>query len=252
MKQKTQQQTGAEPGISLSHLLRSSGLEPGLSHLFEDRYGHWQVEGLEAPEVCGRRRPLVALAEYDNNLAELVCLLAESNGYDVRRTDNGAHLLALVKSLQPDMVVTGLRLPGMSGLELIRQLRVNEDPLISHVPVLILDVRHSGHAAWKVFESGADDYFEMPGELTAMLRAWRRVVAHIRRPSPLTALLNEDEIVRNTALSFLLETQPPGLEAGLGELLWQPDPAVRMLVRWALRLLNTQESQEILSRSPLK
>ncbi len=223
-------------------------MEPGLSREFGPLYGRFRLEGYEAPSVMGRRKPLVVLAELDDSVAELADLLGASNGYDVRRTDDGERAVDLIRALDPNLLVLSLRLPGMDGLEVIRRVRRHPDPLVQRIPILVMDVQHGEQAVMSAFRSGADDYLSMPYDLPVMLRSWRRVAAACLRPAPLTALLNEDAMVRQVALTFLLRRRPDGLVGGLGELLWQPDPTVRAAVRWALKRLGTPDAQAMLDR----
>ncbi len=237
---------GNEPTLGGKRAVRLSGMEPALSREFMPLYGRFRVKGLEAPSVVGRRRPLVVLAECDYGIAELAYLIGDSNGYDVRLVEDGDQALGAVRALQPNLLVVSMRLPVVDGLEVIQQVRSDRDQLICHIPILVMDVQHDRRLVLSAFEAGADDYLEMPYELPVMLRSWRRVTGSSLRPSPLTALLNEDRTIRRVAISYLLEVQPEGLAFGLGELLWQPDPLVRALVRWALLRLGTDEAHAVL------
>ena len=216
-----------------------TGLEPALGRGFGPLYGRFRLVGFEAPPVVGRRCPLVVLAELDDSAAELGRPLAASHGSDGRRTDNGLEAWRLARVLEPNLLVIDSFLPSLDGFEVIRRVRADLNPLVSRMPILVMDVRHGQQDVLKAFRSGADDYLEMPYDVRVLLRCWRRVVGDIRRPSPLTALLSEDAIVRQVALSYLLDTCPAGLVDGLHELMRHPDPAVRDVVDWALQRLRT-------------
>lgn len=243
-----QRPNGQEPSLGGKRAPRLTGQEPSLSQNWIDSYGRFQVPGLEAPPISGRRRPLVVHAEFEDSTAELVALLAESNGYDVRRAADGHAAVNLVRALEPNLLVVSLRLPGFDGFQLIRRVRDDRDPLVRATPILVMDERHGEHIFRQAFQSGADDYLELPYEVPALLRAWRRVAGYLHRPTPLTALTNPDGLIREVALSWLLEKRPAGLVSGLGELLWQPDPTVRATVRGALRRLGTLEARAVLAR----
>ncbi len=247
MKRRPSWSTGREPRIGGQHPDHYTGREPSLSHEFRPLYGPARITGLEAPPVSGRRRPLVVLAEYDDAAAELVLLIAESNGYEVRIADSGWDAWQLVQALEPNLLVTNLRLPGMSGIALIRRLREHCDRLIANVPILVMDAYYYPEDILEVFRAGADDYLEEPYDIRAMLVCWRRVTGSLRRPAPLTAVLNEKMMIRQVALACLLEMRPPGLASSFGELLWHPDPDVVAAVRWGLWQMGTPEAQSILA-----
>jgi len=241
--------TGRDPFLGGKQALQVSGHEPSLSRSWADSYGRFQVPGLEAPPASGRRRPLAVHAEFDENTAELVALLAESNGYHVRHAPDGPAAVNLIRALEPNLAVVSLRLPGFDGFQVIREVRADADPLISLSPILVMEERQGERFVLEAFRSGADDYLELPYEVPVLLRAWRRVAGFLHRPAPLTALTNPDGLIREVALSYLLEMRPAGLEDGLGDLLWQPDPTVRSTVRDALRRLGTSEAEAVLARA---
>lgn len=232
--------SGNEPGLGGHQAL--TGMEPALSREFRSPYGLFRMKGLEAPAVSGRRRPLAVLAERDPDTAQLVHLVADSNGYHVKLTDDGAEAWQLLRALTPDMLVTNIRLIGMNGLELIRRVRTDKKNGLQSLPVLVMDVHHRHQDVLAAFASGADDYLEMPYDLGVMLRCWRRLLSLCRRPSPLTALQNEDAMIRQVALSDLLDRCPDGLVDGLSEYLWHPDLTLRAAARWALRRVGTDEA----------
>ena len=94
------------------------------------------------------------------------------HGYDVRVAGEGEAALDLFRAWTPDLVITDLEMPNMSGLTLCQRLRE-----ISAVPIIVLSVRD--HEATKVeaLDAGADDYVSKPfgmGELLARVRATLR------------------------------------------------------------------------------
>lgn len=240
--------TGREPFLGGEDAVHLTGMEPALARNFAPVYGLFRVRGLEAPEVTGRRRPLVVFADHDPDTAHLIQLIASSNGYDIRTTDNGLECGRLIDTLRPDVLVLNIRLVGVSGLELIRSVRRRADIALCQLPVLVMDVHSNPRDVLDAFEAGADDYLEMPYDVQVMLRCWRRVTAGVRRPSPLTALENEDAKIRQVALSYVLKYRPDRLVDGLVDLLWSVRPEVNLQIRWALRQIGTPEALAALSR----
>ena len=242
MPRNNHQLTGREPRLGGQQAVHLTGMEPALGRDFAPLYGEFRVRGLEAPSVVGRRRPLVVSADYDPDTSHLIELIAGSNGYEVRTTDSGLECRRLVAALLPDVLVLNIRLPGIGGLELIRQIRESDQEKVRALPILVMDVLSNPRDVMNAFEAGADDYLEMPYDVLVMLRSWRRVTSLTRRPEPLTALLNEDAKIRQVALSYLLNYRPEGLVKGLVDLLWMVSPDVNLQIRWALRQLGTPEA----------
>lgn len=103
---------------------------------------------------------------------ELCAMLAEylgHEGYRVETVHSGEAALAALEQFRPDLMVLDIMMPGMSGLELLQQLRPRTD-----VPVLMLTGR--GEAIDRILglEMGADDYLSKPchpRELSARVKA---------------------------------------------------------------------------------
>ncbi|MEO8041267.1 MAG: response regulator transcription factor [Acidobacteriota bacterium] len=89
--------------------------------------------------------------------------------YDVRTASDGASGLDLFRDFQPDLVITDLSMPEMSGIEVCREIR-----RLSSVPIIILSVRGEEQTKVEALDAGADDYITKPfgmDELLARVRA---------------------------------------------------------------------------------
>lgn len=123
----------------------------------------------------------VVLVEDDDRLAKLTARYLESHGLTVTIVGDGRDAVARVLSVRPDVVLLDLMLPGMSGLDVCRELRTRSD-----VPILMVTAR--GEEADRVLglEGGADDYIAKPfssRELLARIRASaRRARGHAGPP----------------------------------------------------------------------
>jgi len=119
----------------------------------------------------------ILLVEDNPDLAFGLRTSLEVEGYDVLHADTGTQGLALARSRTPDLLVLDLRLPEMSGYEVLRELRRGGQDL----PVLILTAK--GEEADKVqgFRLGADDYVVKP---VGVLEFLARVEALLRRATP--------------------------------------------------------------------
>jgi len=91
------------------------------------------------------------------------------HGYDVRVAAEGESALELFRAWPPDLVLTDVSMPNISGLELCRRLRA-----FSGVPIIVLSVKGDEGIKIEVLDAGADDYVTKPfgiGELLARVRA---------------------------------------------------------------------------------
>ena len=96
-----------------------------------------------------------------------------AQGYDVRTANDPEEALRVFKDWPPDLVITDLMMPGMSGVEVTRAIR-------SHgtTPVLVLSVREHERSKVEALDAGADDYVTKPFGIQELLA---RVRAHLRR-----------------------------------------------------------------------
>lgn len=81
-------------------------------------------------------------------------------GYEVEYAQTGLDGLKAVPVFQPDVVITDLRLPDLSGYEVARRLR--RDPRYKNLPLIFLTSQAELSNKLKAFEAGADDYLSKP------------------------------------------------------------------------------------------
>lgn len=92
--------------------------------------------------------------------------------YDVRTANDPEEALRLFAEWQPDLVITDLMMPGISGVELCEAIRRK-----GKTPIIVLSVRDQERSKVEALDSGADDYVTKPfgiQELLARIRAQLR------------------------------------------------------------------------------
>ena len=103
--------------------------------------------------------PLKTLIVDDEPIARQVLreeLESLANVKVVGEAGTGASALIQIAQLKPDLVLLDLQMPGMGGLEVIRNLRRT-----SHVPVIVIVTAHDAYGI-QAFEAGAVDYLLKP------------------------------------------------------------------------------------------
>ena len=110
--------------------------------------------------------------EDDSNIAELLRLYLEKDGFTVSIADNGAAGVAEFERFVPDIVLLDIMLPILDGWGVCREIRA-----VSNVPIIMLTAKSETLDKVTGLEMGADDYLVKPfevGELIARVHAVMR------------------------------------------------------------------------------
>jgi DNA-binding response OmpR family regulator len=102
----------------------------------------------------------VLVVDDDPDVCDLVRYKLEQSGFDVRRASDGDQALREVAAEVPDLVLLDIMMPGMSGLEVCRELR--KDPATANIPVILLTALAQEADIAAGFAAGADDYIVKP------------------------------------------------------------------------------------------
>lgn len=120
----------------------------------------------------------VLLAEDDTDISDLVTFKLRQQGYEVRAFEDGLSALASARDDTPDLAVLDITMPGMSGLDVCRELRA--DPATSDVPIILLTARAQESDIETGFAVGADDYIVKPFSPRELVGRMQAVLARIQ------------------------------------------------------------------------
>ncbi len=115
----------------------------------------------------------IVVVEDDINIAELLRLYLEKDGFEVRIAHDGGEGLRLAEEEKPDLVMLDIMLPVMDGWQVCKNLRKT-----SKVPIIMLTAKGETEDKVTGLEMGADDYIVKPFEVKELLA---RVHAVLRR-----------------------------------------------------------------------
>ncbi|WP_199178485.1 phosphate regulon transcriptional regulator PhoB [Acidimangrovimonas sediminis] len=135
--------------------------------------------------------PTVLVVEDEPAQREVLAYNLEAEGFRVARAETGDEALMLVAEEAPDIVVLDWMLPGVSGIEVCRQLKTRPDTRA--IPIIMLSARSEEVDRVRGLETGADDYVVKPYSVVEMMA---RVRAQLRRvrPSTVGAVLEFEDI----------------------------------------------------------
>ena len=134
----------------------------------------------------------ILVVEDERDIAELIALHLAELPAEVMLAHDGPHGLQLALRGPWDAIVLDIRLPGLNGLDLCREVRAQ----MSHVPILMLTARGGELDRVLGLELGADDYLTKP---FSVLELQARVKALLRR-SALTAVRSAEALAHKPSL----------------------------------------------------
>src|SRR3977135_2453471 len=121
----------------------------------------------------------ILIVEDEEPLTLLLRYNLEAGGYEVQSSARGDDADLRLKEHPPDLAVIDWMLPGLSGIELIRRLRMR--PETKQLPIIMLTARGEEPEVLRGLSTGADDYIVKPFSVPELLA---RVQALLRRANP--------------------------------------------------------------------
>ena len=117
--------------------------------------------------------PRILVIDDEPQITRVLRASLSAQAFDVRTANDPEEGLRLFSDWQPDLVITDLMMPGLSGVDICRAIRAK-----SPTPVLVLSVREHERSKIEALDSGADDYVTKPFSFQELLA---RIRAHLRR-----------------------------------------------------------------------
>jgi DNA-binding response OmpR family regulator len=106
--------------------------------------------------------PQLLVVEDDPVILRLLEVNFELEGFGVLLAHDGAEGLDVAKAKRPDLIVTDIMMPRMSGTELVQALKA--DPATAAIPIILLSAKAQTSDLKAGMDSGADDYVTKPFE----------------------------------------------------------------------------------------
>ncbi len=119
-------------------------------------------------------KPMILIVEDDEKSRRLMRDVLEHQGYDVMETDQGEIAIELIRKLHPSLVLMDIHLPGISGLDAIREIR--GDATIAATPVVAVTASVMGNARDKIRDAGFDGFEPKPLNLREFLGTIRKLL----------------------------------------------------------------------------
>lgn len=108
----------------------------------------------------------ILVAEDEPLILQTLELKLKKEGYEVIGCVDGLDALQKIDAEQPDLIITDIMMPYMSGLEVVR--KVKQDVNSKNIPVIVLSTMGQESIVEEAFELGADDYLKKPFSLSEL------------------------------------------------------------------------------------
>jgi len=144
-------------------------------------------------------------------LRDSVAVTLQRAGFTVVGASDGASALSMIASRRPDCIVTDLKMPGLSGIELIEKIRELDDEL----PIVLMTAFGTIETAVRAMKIGAFDYITKPFEGDELLVAVKRALEHARLKRENTLLRIAGNGGAGDGMSA--DTGPRGLDRVIGK-----------------------------------
>ena len=157
---------------------------------------------------------LIYLIEDDEQLREYTALILSLHDHVVKSFAGGAEMLSACESSMPDLVLCDVKLPGLSGFQILERFRLLEPA--RHIPFIFISAHVEREQIRKGMNLGADDYLTKPfteSELVDLVRT--RLALHDKRRKTLETHLAEMNARALRCLSHEIRTPLNGVMGGL-------------------------------------
>jgi two-component system phosphate regulon response regulator PhoB len=125
--------------------------------------------------------PRILVVEDEPDIAALIAYQLTREGYRVETASNGPDALAAVNRAIPDLVVLDRMIPGISGDDVLRTLRMEAST--ATIPVLLLTAKREQEDRIQGLELGADDYLTKPFSPRELVLRVQSILRRMSQPA---------------------------------------------------------------------
>ena len=118
-----------------------------------------------AEESHGERKRILVVDDYAPTRKLIKEALGQTRNYEISEAENGLAALQLFKNSRYDMVISDVMMPGMGGMELLKELR----ELNAAIPVIMITSRPAMELAVSAMKNGVVDFLEKPFDIDGLL-----------------------------------------------------------------------------------
>ena len=172
------------------------------------------------------------IVEDEPDIADLVAFHVRKEQSEANIFHDGENFLEAVESEVPDLVILDLMLPGVSGLDICRELRENERTRT--VPIIMLTAKDTEADIVLGLELGADDYMTKPFSVSELMARIKAVLRRLEKT-------DEDKLIAADGLSVDLESFEVKVEGKILDLTYAEFRILSLLASRPDRVFTRQQ-----------
>ncbi|HEU4453675.1 MAG TPA: response regulator transcription factor [Longimicrobium sp.] len=166
----------------------STSAQPHIPGAFSELIGAARPERTDSPKMTNAH---ILVVDDEPDISALVAYHLARESYRVRTASSGPEAIRAAELERPDLIVLDLMLPGMSGLQVLEELR--RRPETQEIPVILLTARREEQDRIAGLKLGADDYVAKPFSPQELIL---RVGAVLRRVQQAPPVVKGGKVVR--------------------------------------------------------
>ncbi len=127
----------------------------------------------------------ILIIEDESDIITLLTYNLSQEGFEVHSIQDGDKALQCISSVQPDLILLDIMLPGKDGFEICRQLTQHDQT--KNIPIIMISAKSQEHNIVTGLELGARDYITKPFSINILVARIRAVLRHANAPITLTS-----------------------------------------------------------------
>lgn len=127
------------------------------------------------PAVTSQEPRTVLIVDDDPDIVRLLLVTLRSEGYRLLTASDGEAALRIARTERPALILLDWQMPGLSGIEVTRALRADQDPSLREMPVVLITAQTGAEHTAAGFSAGVTDYLIKPfrpAHVRARVHAW--------------------------------------------------------------------------------
>ena len=128
----------------------------------------------------------ILIVDDDVNICELLRLYLEKEGFETHVVTDGLQAVGAFETIQPDIILLDIMLPGMDGWQICREIRQSSD-----TPIIMLTAKGETFDKVLGLELGADDYITKPFETKEVVARIKAVLRRTATQTPAEDIIKE-------------------------------------------------------------